>query len=167
MKVNIYTIYDVVAKECGPIYQAKNHDVAVRAFRSLISDTPNVNVQDYDLYSLGERYVDKYWNKLYDMNTVTVRRVPMGLPRYYQKKLDYDGFLNYDSSKEVDFRNEVLEKNKGFLDELDEKVLSGVMSPSVALAEVDAFVDKAHNESLIVKETNLESKYSKKKRGSL
>ena len=54
MKVNIYTIYDTVAKECGPIYQAKNHDVAVRAFRSLISDTPNVNALDYDLYCLGE-----------------------------------------------------------------------------------------------------------------
>ena len=116
---------------------------------------------------LGERYVDKYWNKLYDMNTVTVRGVPMGLPRYYQKKLDYDGFLNYDSSKEVDFRNEVLEKNKAFLEELDENVLSGVMSLSVARAEVEALFDKAHNESLIVKERNLESKYSKKKRGSL
>ena len=69
---------------------------------------------------LGERYVDKYWNKLYDMNTVTVRGVPMGLPRYYQKKLDYDGFLNYDLSKEVDFRNDVLEKNKAFFEELDE-----------------------------------------------
>ncbi len=116
---------------------------------------------------LGERYVDKYWNKLYDMNTVTVRGVPMGLPRYYQRKLDYDGFLNYDSIKEVDFRNEVLERNKGFLEELDEKVLSGVMSPSVARAEVEALFDKAYNESLIVKEINLESKYSKKKRGSL
>ena len=116
---------------------------------------------------LGERYVDKYWNKLYDMNTVTVRGVPMGLPRYYKNKLDYDGFLNYDSSKEVDFRNEVLERNKEFLEELDEKVMSGVMSPSVARAEVEALFDKAHNESLIVKETNLESKYSKKKRGSL
>ena len=54
MKVNIYTIYDTVAKECGPIYQAKNHDVAVRAFRSLISDTSNVNPLEYDLYCLGE-----------------------------------------------------------------------------------------------------------------
>ncbi len=116
---------------------------------------------------LGERYVDKYWNKLYDMNTVTVRGVPMGLPRYYQKKLDYDGFLNYDSSKEVDFRIEVLERNKEFLEELDEKVMTGVMSPSVARAEVEALFDKAHNESLVVKERNLESKYSKKKRGSL
>lgn len=59
MKVNIYTIYDSVAKECGPIYQAKNHDVAVRAFKSLISDTPNVKVSDYDLYCLGEFDTEK------------------------------------------------------------------------------------------------------------
>ena len=59
MKVNIYTIYDSVAKECGAIYQAKNHEVAVRAFRSLISDTPNVNVSDYDLYCLGEFDTEK------------------------------------------------------------------------------------------------------------
>lgn len=59
MKNNIYTIYDTVAKECGPIYQAKNHDVAVRAFKSLISDTPNVKVSDYDLYCLGEFDTEK------------------------------------------------------------------------------------------------------------
>ncbi len=59
MKVNVYTIYDVVAKECGPIYQAKNHDVAIRAFKSLISDTPNVSVLDYDLYCLGEFDTEK------------------------------------------------------------------------------------------------------------
>ena len=59
MKVNVYTIYDTVAKECGPIYQAKNHDVASRGFKSLISDTPNVNVSDYDLYCLGEFDTEK------------------------------------------------------------------------------------------------------------
>ena len=59
MKVNIYTIYDSVAKECGPIYQAKNHDVAVLAFKSLISDTPNVNVSEYDVYCLGEFDTEK------------------------------------------------------------------------------------------------------------
>ena len=54
MKVNIYTIYDSVAKECGPIFQAKNHDVAVRAFHSLMAETSNVMSTDYDLYCLGE-----------------------------------------------------------------------------------------------------------------
>ena len=53
MKVNIYTIYDVVAKECGPVFQAKNDVVAHRAFKSLIGDTPNANPSDYDIYCLG------------------------------------------------------------------------------------------------------------------
>lgn len=54
MKVNIYTIYDTVAKECGPIFQAKNDEVAVRAFHGLIGDTPNVKATDYEIYCLGE-----------------------------------------------------------------------------------------------------------------
>lgn len=54
MKVNIYTIYDKVAQESGPIYQAKNDGVAFRAFMSLIGDTPTVNPTDYDVYCLGE-----------------------------------------------------------------------------------------------------------------
>ena len=54
MKVNIYTIYDTVAKECGPIFQSKNDDVAVRAFHSLLAETSNVMTTDYELYCLGE-----------------------------------------------------------------------------------------------------------------
>ena len=59
MKVNIYTIYDSVAKECGPIFQAKNHDVAVRSFHSLMAETSNVISTDYDLYCLGEFDTEK------------------------------------------------------------------------------------------------------------
>ena len=90
---------------------------------------------------VGERYVDKYWNKLYQQETVTVRGVPMGLPRYYKKKLDYDGFLNYDMSKEADFYRKAMDRNKSFVSELDEKVLSGEISPSMARAELDALFD--------------------------
>ncbi len=68
MKVNIYTIYDSVAKECGPIFQAKNHDVAVRAFHSLMAETSNVISTDYDLYCLGE------------FNTETCSFVPLDVP---------------------------------------------------------------------------------------
>ncbi len=53
MKVNIYTIYDKVSEECGPVFQSKNDVVAYRAFKNLISDTPSVNMDDYDLYCLG------------------------------------------------------------------------------------------------------------------
>ena len=54
MKVNIYTIYDKVACEAGPIFQAKNDGVAFRCFMSLIKDTANVVPSDYDVYCLGE-----------------------------------------------------------------------------------------------------------------
>lgn len=54
MKVNIYTIYDKVANECGPIYQAKNDGVAFRAFINLIGENSTVNPSDYDVYCLGE-----------------------------------------------------------------------------------------------------------------
>ena len=54
MKVNIYTIYDKVACEAGPIFQAKNDAVALRCFMSLMKDTPNVFPSDYDVYCLGE-----------------------------------------------------------------------------------------------------------------
>ncbi len=54
MKVNIYTIYDVVAKEAGPIFQGKNDEVAVRVFNSLLNDTPNIKPTDYEIYCLGE-----------------------------------------------------------------------------------------------------------------
>lgn len=54
MKVNIYTIYDKVACEAGPIFQAKNDAVALRCFISLMKDTPNVVPSDYDVYCLGE-----------------------------------------------------------------------------------------------------------------
>lgn len=53
MKVNIYTIYDKVSEECGPVFQSKNDVVAYRAFKHLISDTPNVDLDDFELYCLG------------------------------------------------------------------------------------------------------------------
>ena len=92
MTYNLYTIYDKVSEDSGPVFQAKNFGVAKRYVEDMVKSNPI---------------------------------------------------------------------------KLDEKVLSGIMSPSVARAEVEALFDIAHNESLIVKETNLESKYSKKKRGSL
>lgn len=54
MKVNIYTIYDKVACEAGPIFQAKNDTVALRCFMSLMKETPSANPSDYDVYCLGD-----------------------------------------------------------------------------------------------------------------
>lgn len=53
MKVNIYTIYDNVVEECGPIFQAKNDKAACRACDSLISEANEICVSDYHLWCLG------------------------------------------------------------------------------------------------------------------
>ncbi len=59
MKVNIYTIYDKVAEECGPVFQAKNDLVAVRMLKSMVSENPNIPVDEYEVYCLGEFDTEK------------------------------------------------------------------------------------------------------------
>ena len=87
---------------------------------------------------LGEKYVDKYWNKLYQQETVTVGGIPMGLPRYYKKKLDYDGFLSYDVEKQDKKWLDFLERNHSYVLFLDEMVKSGEMSLAMATEELKA-----------------------------
>ena len=48
----LYSIYDKVADEYGPIYEAKNDMVASRAYASLVK--PEI-AHDYELYAVGER----------------------------------------------------------------------------------------------------------------
>ena len=59
MLVNIYTIYDNVAEECGPIFQAKNDKVACRACDSMISEACGNSVSDYQLWCLGSFDTEK------------------------------------------------------------------------------------------------------------
>ena len=59
MKVNIYTIYDKVACEAGPIFQAKNDKVACRACDSMISEACGNFVSDYQLWCLGSFDTEK------------------------------------------------------------------------------------------------------------
>ncbi len=59
MKVNIYTIYDKVAEECGPVFQAKNDMVAVRMLKSMLAENPNIPIDEYEVYSLGEFDTEK------------------------------------------------------------------------------------------------------------
>jgi len=48
----LYSIYDKVADEFGPIYEAKNDMVASRAYAGLVK--PDM-AHDYELYAVGER----------------------------------------------------------------------------------------------------------------
>lgn len=76
-------------------------------------------------------------------------------------------FLKYDMFKEINFHHEVMERNESFVSELDEKVLSGEISPSMARAELDALFDFVQMDANIQKEKTLVAKSKLKKRGSL
>lgn len=115
---------------------------------------------------LGEGYVDKYWNKLYNMDTVTVRGVPMGLPRYYKRKLDYDGFLQYDESKEVDKFNDFLARHSDLVSDLDFKVSDG-LDPSVAQEMLRVEYDRWIYESNQQKDSTLAARAALKRKGNL
>ena len=57
---SIYTIYDKVAEECGPLFQAKSDAVACRACRNSLSNVHDVD--DYKLLRVG--YVDNSTGKI-------------------------------------------------------------------------------------------------------
>lgn len=38
MKMNLYTLQDKLAEECGPVFEAKNHAVAIRKVKNLLKD---------------------------------------------------------------------------------------------------------------------------------
>lgn len=52
MTVELFTIYDKVAREAGPIFQAKNLLVAMRYVDEMLKDC-SVKLSDYDLVRLG------------------------------------------------------------------------------------------------------------------
>lgn len=113
---------------------------------------------------IGERYVEKYWNKLWNNETLTVHGVPCGLPRYFKKKLDYDGFLNYDVSKEMDFKMSVLADNKEFVSLLDSLVDGRIISIDEAKAYLESLYYSSRIDSNAHRDLVLESKYSIKDR---
>jgi len=50
--MKLYTIYDKLAGEHGPVFEAKNDLVAARSFAHALKGAPAI---DYDLYLVGER----------------------------------------------------------------------------------------------------------------
>lgn len=64
MKTFIYTIYDKVAQESGPLFTAKNDDVALRNYHQLMA-SQRLNPFDYKLLNLG----------IYESDPVSIRSV--------------------------------------------------------------------------------------------
>lgn len=53
MKFNLYSIYDSVAEEFGPVFCSKNVGVAVRQFKAMMEGLPSSTHDDYKLVELG------------------------------------------------------------------------------------------------------------------
>ena len=53
MKTELFTIYDKVAEEVGPIFQARNMGVAARYIREMFNQNKDIVASDYDVICLG------------------------------------------------------------------------------------------------------------------
>jgi 23S rRNA-/tRNA-specific pseudouridylate synthase len=51
--MEVYTIYDTVAKESGPLFYAKNLAVAQRSFNNLLKDLDEETRKEYELRLIG------------------------------------------------------------------------------------------------------------------
>ena len=51
--MNLYVIYDRVAQESGPVFEAKNDGIAVRQMRNVLSENPASKPLEYQLLKVG------------------------------------------------------------------------------------------------------------------
>ena len=50
--MSLYTVYDRLAQESGPVFEAKNDAVAMRGYRKMLGD--NINPEEYRLLKVGK-----------------------------------------------------------------------------------------------------------------
>lgn len=67
MKRNLYVIYDRVAEESGPIFEAQNDGIANRRFQALLAEQTHewFDALDFLLFHLGD--IDKTTNIIYPL----------------------------------------------------------------------------------------------------
>lgn len=53
MEVNLYTVYDVVAEEAGPLFNAKNDNIAIRKVCNMLKEMAIEEFDDYELILVG------------------------------------------------------------------------------------------------------------------
>lgn len=53
MELGIYTIYDTVACDAGPLFTAVNTGVATRQYRALLKEVPAELRNEYKLFLIG------------------------------------------------------------------------------------------------------------------
>ncbi len=64
MIYNLYTIFDNVSKECGPVFQAKNFGVARRYVEDMVKNNP-IKLEEFSLEQVAT------------FNTETCRVIPL------------------------------------------------------------------------------------------
>lgn len=69
MKLRVYTVFDRVAEEAGPLYCAVNDAVAARMYRHLIAETGSADPKDFYLLYVGD----------YDTKEVQIVGEPEGI----------------------------------------------------------------------------------------
>lgn len=52
--MNLYSLKDVVADEYGPVFEAKNDDVAIRVCKQIPQKSPDIVLSDFELYRIGD-----------------------------------------------------------------------------------------------------------------
>ena len=52
--MRLYSVYDKVAKEHGPVFEAKNDDVALRNLRQMMHKNPSFKHDEFDLFFHGQ-----------------------------------------------------------------------------------------------------------------
>lgn len=53
MRTSLYIIFDRVAEESGPVFNAVNDGVAMRSYRHLVKDMDPTGQLEYRLYRIG------------------------------------------------------------------------------------------------------------------
>ena len=82
--MKLYTIYDKLAGEHGPVFEAKNDLVAVRSFAHALKGAPAV---DYDLYLVGERIdLSDEPEGQYLIRSLVPSRIPVDISMSQDKK---------------------------------------------------------------------------------
>ena len=82
--MKLYTIFDKLAGEHGPIFEAKNDLVAARSFAHALKGAPAI---DFDLYLVGERInLDDEPEGQYLIHSLVPLKIPVDIAMSTDKK---------------------------------------------------------------------------------
>lgn len=70
--MQLYQLKDCLADAVGPVFEAKNDDVARRVCRKMAADA-GVDLKDFALYCVGERVLDDVGIMVYEPVFVEVK----------------------------------------------------------------------------------------------